>query len=316
MDIPQEVLAADERIGDHVRRTPLEFSHFLSSAASAEVHFKEENLQRTGSFKFRGAMNKLLSLDAGVRARGVACASTGNHGAAVACGARTLGVPAIVFAPKNAAPGKMAAIEALGAEVRLVGNDCLVAEAAARAFSLESGLTYVSPYNDEMVIAGQGTIGCEIARELDGADVVYISVGGGGLMAGVAGFLKSVWPDVRIVGCSPRNSAVMAASIVAGHVLDLESEPTLSDGTAGGLEADSITFPICSEVIDDFVLIEEQQIASAVRDVVAHHHMLIEGAAGVAVAACLHDTKRRPGQSAVVLLCGANIDAGVLKEVL
>lgn len=316
MDIPNEVLAADERIGDHVRRTPLEFSHFLSSRASAEVHLKQENLQRTGSFKFRGAMNKLLSLSAEERARGVTCASTGNHGAAVACGAQALGIPAIVFAPENAAPGKMAAIEALGAEVRRIGDDCLVSEAAARAFTSEAGLTYISPYNDEMVVAGQGTIGCEIGRELETADVVYVSVGGGGLISGVAGYLKSLWPDVRIVGCSPRNSAVMAASIEAGRVLDLESDPTLSDGTAGGLEADSITFPICCELIDDFILVEEDEIASAVRDIVAHHHMLIEGAAGVAVAACLRDTQRAPGERAVVLLCGANIDAGVLKGLL
>lgn len=315
MDIKGEVLAAARRVDPYVRRTPVEFSHLLGKAGNCRVHLKLENLQRTGSFKFRGAMNKLLSLSESDRGRGVVAASTGNHGAAVACGATELGCPATIFAPTIAAPSKLASIRTYGATIELTGDDCILAEAAARRFATANGITYISPYNDPVVVAGQGTAGLEIEQQVPNVDVVIASVGGGGLIAGVGGYLKAV-VGAEVIGASPRNSAVLHHSLEAGEMLDLPSEPTLSDGTAGGMEQDSITFELCRDVIDDFVLVSEDEIREALRLIVSHHHMLIEGAAAVTVAAFLAQGKRFAGKDVVLVLCGANIDADVLKGVL
>ena len=316
MDFIREVEEANERITPYVRRTPVEYSPLLSAQTGARVHLKLENLQRTGSFKFRGAMNKLLSLEESERRLGVVAASTGNHGLALATGAAELGVEAVVYAPVNATESKLDAVRALGAEVRLVGEDCLVAEAAAREHAAQSGGIYVSPYNDAAVVAGQGTIGLELDEQLEGLDAVFIAVGGGGLISGVGGALKGCGRDVRIIGASPENSAVMHASLQAGRILDLPSLPTLSDGTAGGLEAGAITFETCREVVDDFVLVSEAEIADAVRLLVSRHHTLVEGAAGAALASFMKCADQFRGRDVVVVLCGANIDPAVLKRIL
>lgn len=299
-----------------MRRTPTEPSALLSEASGLRVHLKLENLQRTGSFKLRGATNKLLTLPEDVRARGVVAASTGNHGAAVASAARDLGVPALVFAPENAAPGKLAGVRALGAQVRLEGSDCLVAEVAARELAAAEGLAYVSPYNDPAVIAGQGTIGVELLEDLPDLEAVVISVGGGGLIAGVGSYLKSVREQIRVIGVSPANSAAMHASLAEGRVVDVEHLPTLSDGTAGGMEQDSITFPMCADSVDELVLVDEEAIADGMRRVISGHHTLVEGAAGAAVAGMLAAREELAGRTTAVVLCGANVDPAVLKEVL
>lgn len=316
MDVRAEVLAAEVRIAGHVRRTPVESSHFLGAAGKCHAYLKLENFQRTGSFKFRGAMNKLLALAPAERKAGIVAASTGNHGVAVACAADLLGVPAVIFAPETAWSTKLEAVRDYGAEVRQVGDDCLVAESAARAHARDESMTYVSPYNDPEVIAGQGTIGRELEQQLENVDTLFVAVGGGGFVSGIGGYLKAVGRDVRVVACSPRRSAVMHDSLAAGRILDLPSEPTLSDGTAGGVEADSITFELCREVIDDFVLVDEDEIADAVRSIVVHHHMLVEGAAGVAVAAFQKEREGLEGQDVVVVLCGANMDVETLKGLL
>ena len=316
MDVRAEVLAAEVRIAGHVRRTPVESSHFLGAAGKCHAYLKLENFQRTGSFKFRGAMNKILALAPAQRKAGIVAASTGNHGVAIACAADLLGAPAVIFAPETARSSKLAAVRDFGAEVRQVGDDCLLAESAARTYARDEGLTYVSPYNDPEVIAGQGTIGRELEQQLENVDTLFVAVGGGGLVSGIGGYLKAVGRDVRVVACSPRRSAVMHDSLAAGRILDLPSEPTLSDGTAGGVEADSITFELCREVIDDFVLVDEDEIADAVRSIVVHHHTLVEGAAGVAVAAFQREREGLEGQDVVVVLCGANMDVETLKGLL
>lgn len=316
MDVRADVLAAEVRIAGHVRRTPVESSHFLGAAGKCHAYLKLENFQRTGSFKFRGAMNKLLALAPAERKAGIVAASTGNHGVAVACAADLLGVPAVIFAPETARSTKLEAVRDYGAEVRQVGDDCLVTESAARAHARDESMTYVSPYNDPEVIAGQGTIGRELEQQLENVDTLFVAVGGGGFVSGIGGYLKAVGRDVRVVACSPRRSAVMHDSLAAGRILDLPSEPTLSDGTAGGVEADSITFELCREVIDDFVLVDEDEIADAVRSIVVHHHMLVEGAAGVAVAAFQKEREGLEGQDVVVVLCGANMDVETLKGLL
>jgi len=315
MDLLREVERAEARIRAHVRRTPVEPSPWLS-AGEVDAHLKLECQQRTGSFKLRGALSKLTALTAAELARGVVTASTGNHGAAVACGARTVGTRALVFAPRSADPVKLEGVRALGAELRVAGDDCVDAEAAARAWAETEGWTYVSPYNDPLVVAGQGTLGLELAQQFERLDALYVSVGGGGLIGGVGGALKALGSELEVVGCSPANSAVLCRSLEAGRIVEEESLPTLSDGTAGGVEADSITFELCAEVIDRFVLVEEDEIAAAMRGVLRHHNATIEGAAGVAVAALSRDRELLAGRTACAVLCGANVAPEVLRRVL
>jgi threonine dehydratase len=191
MDILKEVLQAEGRIRPYIRETILEYSTYLSQVGGANVYCKLENLQYTGSFKARGAMNKLLSLNPGELARGVVTASTGNHGLAMARSMRELNATGIVFVTENASPSKVQAIERLGAEVRYYGKDCLETEVYARRYAAQNRMTYVPPYNDPQVIGGQGTVGVELERQLDEIDGVFVSLGGGGLISGVASYLKS-----------------------------------------------------------------------------------------------------------------------------
>jgi threonine dehydratase len=210
----------------------------------------------------------------------------------------------------------VAAIRSYGGEVRFFGNDGLDTELHAREYAEQEGMKYLSPYNDAVVIAGQGTCGIEIAKQLPEVAVAFIAVGGGGLISGIASVLKTRNPNVRIIGCQPEASAVMAKSVAAGHILDLPSSPTLSDGTAGGIEAGSITFELCRDLVDEFMLVSEAQIVAAVRDYMDAQHQLIEGAAGVAIAAMLADTKLEKGAKTVVVICGANISRESLKCII
>ncbi len=315
-DVAREVEIAQRRIGPHVRRTAADRSAWLSALGKAEVFCKLENLQHTGAFKVRGALNKVLSLSKKELSRGVVTASTGNHGAAVAFGANKVGASGIVYMPEDTPASKIEAIRGLGAEVRFAGRDCVDAEAAARALGEREGVTYISPYNDPLVVAGQGTIAFEMVDQLDRIDAVFVALGGGGLISGIAAYLKSVRPDVRVIGCSPANSQVMIESVRAGEILDLPSLPTLSEGTAGGVEAGAITFHLCRTLIDDFVAVTEEEIAENVRLFIDKHHMLIEGAAAVPVAAYRRMGDRFAGQRVAIVICGANIPLETLRKVL
>ena len=315
MDFQQAALEADQRVRPLVRETPLEFSSLLSTE-DHRVFLKLENFQQTGSFKIRGATNKLLSLSREETARGVVAASSGNHGAATAWAAGQLGLRAVIYVPEDASPAKIEAIRGHGAEIRIEGEDCVLTEGLARDFAAAEGMAYVSPYNDERVVEGQATLGVELGRQLDTIDHVFIALGGGGLSSGVAAYLKSVHPEVNFVACSAENAAVMHHSVAAGEILDLPSYPTLSDGTAGGVEEGSITFDLCSRLLDDFVLVDEEEIAEAMRLLIGRHHMLVEGAAGAAVAAFHKMSSTLAPGNVVIVICGANIALSKLQEVL
>ena len=314
-NIAQAALEADRRIRPTVRETPLEHSPYLSTDRH-QVYLKLENFQQTGSFKLRGATNKLLSLDSEATQKGVVAASSGNHGAAVAWAAGQLGLDAVIFVPEDAAPAKIEAIRSHGATVRIEGEDCVLTESLARRFAETEGRVYVSPYNDPQVVAGQATVGVELARQLDSIHHVFIALGGGGLSSGVAAYLSQACPDARVVACSAENASVMHHSVKAGEILDLPSHPTLSDGTAGGVEEGSITFELCRRLLHDFVLVDEEAIAHAMRELVGHHHMLVEGAAGAALAAFKKVQAELPPGNVVLLLCGANIGLETLRDVL
>lgn len=314
--IADDALIAADRIGDYVRKTPLEYSPYFSEITGANVWLKLENLQITGSFKLRGACNKLLSLSPEQTANGCVTASSGNHGAAVAHAMNTLGLTGVVFVPETASSAKVDAIRRAGAQVQFFGADGLDTEQHARQYATDNGMTYISPYNDTDVIAGQASCGVEIASQIDNVDALFVAVGGGGLIGGVAGFLKSVHPRMQTIGCQPAASAVMAASAKAGRLLEMPSEPTLSDGTAGGIEAGAITFGLCQELVDDYVLVSEDEIAEAMREFIDAHHMLLEGAAGVALAGLKQLGDRFCGRDVVAIVCGENISRDVLRGVV
>lgn len=316
-EIAAAVRHAEQRIRPHIRETYLVPSlPFSEASGGAEVYLKLENLQHTGSFKVRGALNKILAMPPEQRARGVVTASTGNHGAAVAFACNQVEARGLVFVPENASPDKVKNVRRLGAGVRTYGPDCADTEAFARRYAEEHGLVYVSPYNDPDVVAGQGTVGVELVGQLEDIDMVLVALGGGGLISGVAGYLKSVMPDVQIIGCSPANSAVMIESVRAGEILEVESRPTLSDGTAGGVESGAITFDLCRDLVDDYVTVSEEAIADNLRTFMQTHHMMIEGAAAMALAGLQQQKAQWAGKRVVVILCGANIGLDVLKQVL
>ena len=316
MNWKQAIREARERIQPHLRETYLQRSDWLSDRCDAEVYLKLENLQVTGSFKARGAANKLLTLSPKERARGVVTASTGNHGAAVAQAGRALGCPVLVFCPQDADQSKVAAIVRRGANVRYHGHDCVEVERLARRHAEEEALTYIPPYNDPQVIAGQGTIGAELLDQMPDVDAVFASVGGGGLIGGIAAYLKAAKPSVKVVGCTPENSQVMLQSVAAGEVLDLPSQPTLSDGTAGGLEDETMTFPLCRDLVDEWLTVDEPEIASALRGVLNQEHLLVEGAAAVSVAAYLRVAEQYRGQRVAIVVCGGNIGLETLRRAL
>ncbi len=316
MNLIQEVLRAEQRIRDYIKETPLEYSLALSQMTGGQVFLKLENLQHTGSFKARGAMSKLLTLTPVQRDKGVVTASTGNHGAAIAFGLHTLKMKGMVFVPEGASLTKVEAIRRLGAEVRVHGKDSVQTEILARQYAEQNAMVYVSPYNDPQVIGGQGTIAVELARQLDHIDAVFVALGGGGMIAGIAGYLKSVFESTKVIACSPQNSCVMIESMKAGRILEIDSLPTLSDGTAGGVEPNAITFDPCCRLIDESVLVTEEEIRETMLMFIETQHLLIEGSAAVAVKAFLKTHEQWRGKNVVVVICGGNVSLKTLRAIL
>ncbi|MEM9772936.1 MAG: threonine/serine dehydratase [Chloroflexota bacterium] len=318
MTLLEEILQAEDRTRQHIRETFLDFSPRFSEIVGGHVLFKLENQQHTGSFKLRGAMNRIYSLSPAEAKQGIVTASSGNHGAAVAKALTLFDTPGIVYVPVGTSKTKVENMEQYGIEVRYEGDDGVVAELAARNFANASGKTFISPYNDLQVAAGQGTCAVEIERQLsrESADYVFVAVGGGGLISGIGCYLKSVWPNVKIIGCQPAHSDVMAQSIKAGEILDLPSLPTLSDGTAGGIEPNAITFNFVQKYVDEFAIVTEKEIANAMTQYMSIHHQMIEGAAGVAVAGLLQKKAEIQGKTSVVIICGGNIGMDTLANVI
>ena len=308
-DLADASRRAAARIRGIVRETPLERSAALGDAVLGEVWLKLEHLQHTGSFKLRGAAAKLTALDEDARRRGVVTASTGNHGLAVTYASTATGAAAPrVHVPANADAGKIARLRAAGAEVVVSGASCAAAEEVARADGAANGRAYVSPYNDEEVAAGQGTLGLELVAPGGPAfDTVYVAVGGGGLVAGVAAAVKAARPGVRVIGCLPENSPGMLASVRAGRIVEAPELPTLSDATAGGVEPGAITFDLCRALVDDWVTVTEEQIRAGFRALFDAERWIVEGAAAVAFAGLRAAAK--PGERSVVVLCGRNASA-------
>ena len=306
------IAQAVERLTPLVRRTAVEAAPTLGP----NVWLKCENHQLTGSFKIRGATNAMLALPLERRKRGVVTASSGNHGLGVAHAAQRLGIPATVVVPSSTDESKVRAIRALGATIDKVGDDCVHTEAYARLVAHQTNRAFLSPYNDPDIVAGQATVAHELLEQIPNLDAVFVAIGGGGLISGIGAHLKAHRPSVTIVGCSPAASPAMHRCIEAGRIIDVPCHPTLSGATAGGVEPGAITFDLVRALVDEYVIVGETEIAQAMRDVVDHHHMLIEGAAGVAVAGYRRLATRYAGQTVAIVLCGANVSRATLVKVL
>ncbi|HEY7691580.1 MAG TPA: pyridoxal-phosphate dependent enzyme [Gaiellaceae bacterium] len=291
-----DIERARERLAGVARVTPVYRSETISRLAGREVHLKAENLQRTGSFKIRGAVNKLSTLGAAERAAGVVAASAGNHAQAVAWAAREAGIGATIFVPQDAAMAKVEATKSYGAEVRMVGRGIEEALAAARALTEETGATFVHPFEDETVVAGQGTIGLELAEQVAAATVL-VPIGGGGLAAGIALALREAAPAVEVIGVRAARDAFV-----------------LADGIAVK-EPGALTKPLLDDLLDDVVEVPAGDVAQAIVLLLERTKLLVEGAGGVGIAALL--AGKIPGDGPVaVVLSGGNIDASTLIAVL
>jgi threonine dehydratase len=306
----ERISEAAERIGPLVRETPVERS------ALSDVFLKLEHLQHTGSFKFRGATNKISLLTPEQAAAGVVTASNGNHGLAVAAAAQARGIVAEVYVSSHVSPSKVSRIQQYNARIRTVGDNPLDAELAARKAASVSGRVFISPYNDADVIAGQGTIAVELHKQLPSLDAVFVAVGGGGLIGGIGAYLKAASANTEIVGCWPENSPVLYKCMEAGRILNVPEQPTLSESTAGGLEPETVTLDLCRTVVDRGILVSETEILNAMGCALEEDHWLIEGAAGVALAAYLRERRKYAGKSVAVVVCGRNLSAEVLQRLL
>lgn len=305
--LQQAITEAHTALRPQVAVTPLTLSSRLSALSGCEVYLKCEHLQHTGSFKYRGASNKLRLLDPAQRQRGVITASSGNHGQGLALAGQALGVPVSVYTTTQASSYKLEAMRALGAEVISLDLDPLGAELEAGRQAQLQGKPYVAPYNDYQIIAGQGTVGMELFEQQPELDAVFVAVGGGGLISGIAAALHGLSAKTRIVGCWPANSPALHASLAAGRIIEVDEEETISDGTAGGVEPDSVTLGLCQRLLSQSVLVSEAQIKAAMREVAASERWIIEGAAGVAMAGMLALAEEYHGKKVAVVLCGRNI---------
>jgi threonine dehydratase len=313
----RDVYEARNYIGTIVRQTPLVPSAPLAEITGGSVRLKLENLQKTGSFKLRGAANKLLHLSAEEQGRGVIMVSSGNHGRAVSYVAQSLDIPAVVCLPKTVPDHKIKAIQELGAETVVLGDTYDEADAHASHLQEERGLTMVHPFDDPLIIAGQGTIGLEILEAMPEVDLVLVPLSGGGLISGIAMALKSADPDIRVIGVSMERGPAMVESLRAGRVVEVVEEPTLADALAGGLGGDNkYTFAMVRKFVDDTVLVSEEAIARGMIFALNRLNLVIEGGGAVGLAALIEGRIKNPGQNMVVVVSGGNVDLRVLLQLV
>jgi threonine dehydratase len=315
MDI-HAVEQARERIGEHVILTPCTYSETLSRLCGCEIYLKLENLQLTGSFKDRGALNKLLSLTAGQREAGVIAASAGNHAQGVAHAARLLGIPATIVMPETTPLGKLRGTEELGAKIVLHGGGYDEAFDKACELQQQYGYTLVHAFDDPLIIAGQGTIGLELLEQLPDADAVVVPVGGGGLIGGIASAIKARAPGVKVIGVEAERMAAMKRSVDAGEVTPLPMANTIADGISVA-RVGQTTLRLVQSLVDDIVTVSEEEIAAAILTLLEREKSLAEGAGVAGFAALLHHhLLGLQGKKVVAVISGGNIDMTRLSHII
>jgi len=310
------IRAARDRIADVARVTPVRYSHTFSERTGASVHLKLENVQRTGAFKIRGALNRIATLSDAEQAAGVVTASAGNHAQGVALAATRAGVDATIVMPEHAPISKVKATRGYGARVVLDGVDYAEAQARAHEIEREEGRTYVHAFDDEMVMAGQGTIGLEILEQQPDVETVVVPIGGGGLISGIATAITSQQPDVRIIGVQAEGASSVIDSLEAGEIRSRDSVDTVADGIATRSVGEQ-PFEIITERVDEVVTVSDEEIALALTLLLERSKTVVEGAGAVALSALLEGRfDYEEGEVIVPVLCGGNIDMNVLTTVI
>ena len=308
-----DVYAAAQVIAGVADRTPLVPSSYMSGIAGGEFLLKLENMQPIGAFKLRGALNAVAGAQ---NAAGVTCCSTGNHGRGVAYAARARGLRAVICMSELVPQAKGDGIRALGAEVRIIGRSQDAAQAEAERLVAEDGLTEISPFDDPLVIAGQGTIGLELMAARPDLEALLIPLSGGGLAAGVALAAKTIKPDLRVIGISMDRGAAMYESLRAGHPVDVEEVPSLADSLGGGIGmANRLSFAMCRDLLDDVVLVTEEEIYRAMQVLYYEDRIVAEGACVVGIAAVLSGKVLPQGPTATIIT-GRNLDMAMFTRVV
>jgi threonine dehydratase len=310
-----DIEAARRRIGDAIKLTPCNRSEAFSKLVGSACFFKLENLQITGSFKERGALNKLLLLTPEERAKGVIAASAGNHAQGVAYHAGRLSVLSTIVMPETTPLIKVQSTRSYGAKVVLFGANYDEAYTEARRIQEATGAVFVHPFDDDDVIAGQGTIGLELLEQNPYLETVVVPIGGGGLISGVATALKEVNPRIRVVGVQPAVLPSMKKAVEAGHPVTLEPATTLADGLAVK-RAGERTFPIIQKYVDEIVTVDEGELANAILLLLEKEKTVVEGAGAASLAAVLNQKLSKPGRKIGMLLCGGNIDVNLLSRII
>ncbi|MFX1580156.1 MAG: threonine/serine dehydratase [Promethearchaeota archaeon] len=311
----EDIEESRQRIKAHIKTTPLHHSQFLSQLIGGSVFLKLESEQITGSFKVRGALNRLMTLSKEDAARGVITASTGNHGLGTAYAAKKLGIKAQVVFPKEASIAKLEKLKNAGVEIiQDVGYTEI--ESYARRLAKDRNLTYVSPYNDPVIVAGAGTSGLEIAEQLGNIDAVFVPIGGGGLISGIAIAIKALSPHTEVVGVQSEASPEVYESWKAGHWVDADETDSLAQGLMGGVEQDSITLEIIQENVNRIILVKEDSILSAMRILYEQESLVIEGAGAASTAAILERKNELTGKRVIAVVSGSNISEDDLLNLL
>ena len=311
---PSDVRAAYNRIAAYIKTTPLVRSQALSKIAGGDVYLKLEIEQTTGSFKLRGALNAIASLPIAVAKRGVVASSAGNHGVGIAYAAKTYDVNAVVFVPKHAPNVKKDKILKLGARVIDSEPDYDAAMSAAIAYAAETGATFINPCLGDPLLAGQGTVAIEILEQLPGVNTILVPVGGGGLLGGIAAYVRREAKHIRIIGAQSENTAAMATSMANGRVTEIEIVRSIADGLAGQIDQEALEIGQFS--LDEIVVLTEEQVAQSIAWLAAVEKKTVEGAGSVAAGALLHGKARGAIFPAVAILSGGNIDPGFHSEMI
>ena len=303
-----DVEGAATNIAPYAVKTELQRASSLDAFTERRIYLKLENRQTTGSFKLRGAANKLVDLSQNKGYQGVvATASTGNHAAAVLHMSKLLGIKPIIFVPKSVAKSKLEKLDPAWAEIRLIGDQSGETERHAIAWAKEEDIPFIHPYNDPLIIAGQGTVAKEILEEQPDIEEIIVPVGGGGLIAGIAFYAKATNPNIRIIGAQPENACEMALSVKQNRIAPDSTLSTISDGTAGGLDPNTVTLSYCQQYVDSFILVSEEEIASALKMIHDLCHMMVEPAAALSLAAAIKSRPNGNGSMTALIVCGGSV---------
>jgi threonine dehydratase len=314
LELWKEIERAQDRIRKVIFRTPILYSDAISKMTGKEVFLKLENLQKTGSFKIRGAYNKLSQLSPSMRKRGVVASSAGNHAQGVAFASSLLGIQSTIVMPEGASIAKQMATHSYGGKVILFGQD--MEESLSYAKKLEEeGRYFVHPFDDEQVIAGQGTIGLEILEEVPGVDAIIVPIGGGGLISGISTIVKRRRPEVKIIGVQAAHAPAAFNSWKSKKIVEVKVRPTLADGIAIG-KVGAITFPIIEKKVDKILTVEEDEIASAILMLMERKRVVAEGAGATPLAALLSGRGKIGGRKVVLVISGGNIDVNLLDRII